>query len=79
MKKKSRLEVLRGKLQRIGEHGPIHDAMPENIAESFIAEMRFCPDCAAAAAKNWRPGMRGSLLASNDAGTGFRIGKDKVN
>jgi len=63
MKKKSRLEVLRGKLRRMGELATIHNAMPEAIAESFIAEMRFCPDCAGAAARNWRPGMRGSLLA----------------
>jgi len=79
MKKKSRLEVLRGKLRRMGELAPIHDEMPENIAASFIAEMRICPDCAAAAARNWRPGSPGSLLAADDVVAAFRIGKDSVN
>jgi hypothetical protein len=56
--KKSRLEILRGKLRRMGETAAIRDDMPEDVAESFIAELQFCPDCGADAAKNWRPDNR---------------------
>jgi hypothetical protein len=60
--KKSRLEILRGKLRRMGETAAIRDDMPEDVAESFIAELQLCPDCAAAAAKNWRPDNRNEQL-----------------
>lgn len=58
MKKKSRLEILRSKIARSGIDVVIRDDMPEDVAASFIAEMRLCPDCAAAAAQHWKPGPK---------------------
>lgn len=62
-KRKSRLEILRGKVQRaLGPGHTVRDDMPEEIAESFIAEMRFCcDDCGARAATHWTPGQRGGF------------------
>lgn len=58
MKKKSRLEILRGKLKRMGESDDVHPAMPDEVAEAFLAELQFDPDCGAIAARSWRPGKR---------------------
>ena len=58
MKKKSRLEILRGKLKKMGECDEVHPEMPEDVAEAFIAELRFDPDCGAIAARTWRPDHR---------------------
>ena len=58
MKKKSRLEILRGKLKRMGECDDVHPEMPEEVAEAFIAELRFDPDVGAIAARAWRPDHR---------------------
>lgn len=58
MKKKSKVEILRGKLKRIGESDDIHPDMPEDVADSFLAELRFDPDCGAIAALSWRPDNR---------------------
>ena len=53
--RKSRLEVLRGKLKRAGFTEPIRDDLPEDVAASLIAEMWLCPCCAAAGAARWQP------------------------
>lgn len=58
MTKKSRVEILQGKLRRMGESDALHPEMPEEVAEAFIAELRFDPCCAAMAAHNWRPDNR---------------------
>lgn len=56
--RKTKLEILRGKLQRSGFTDPIRDDMPEEVAASFLAEMTLWPDCAAAAAREWAPDDR---------------------
>lgn len=56
--RKSKLEILRGRLRRAGFSDPIRDDMPEDVAAAFLFEMNLCPDCAAAAASNWRPDQR---------------------
>ena len=50
---KRRVDVLRKRLEK--KVGPVNisDNMPDRVAERFLAEMRFCPDCAAAAAQRW--------------------------
>ena len=53
--KKSRLEILRGKLEKSGIRVALRDDMPEDVAALFIREMLVCPDCAGAAAQNWTP------------------------
>ncbi len=58
MKKKSRVEILRGKLKRMGESDDIDPEMPEDVADSFLAELRFDPDCGAIAARSWRSDNR---------------------
>jgi hypothetical protein len=58
MKKRSKVEILRGKLRRLGVSDEVHTGMPEDVAGSFIAELRFCPDTGAIAARNWRPDHR---------------------
>lgn len=68
MKKKSRLEVLRGKIARAGLRVTIRDDMPEEIAESFLGEMRLCLDCAAAGAAQWSPGRKGGVVITAAAG-----------
>jgi hypothetical protein len=77
MKKKSRLEILRGKIARQGIKVTIRDDMPEEVAASFIAEMTLCPDCAAAAAQNWEPGTPRMLSADFFAALGGA--DDEVN
>ena len=56
--RKSRVEILRGKLRRMGECDEIHPAMTEEVAESFIAELQLDPDVGAIAARDWRPDHR---------------------
>lgn len=58
MKKKSRVEILRGKLRRMGESDDVHPEMPEEVASSFLAHVRFDPDCGAIAARSWSPTNR---------------------
>lgn len=58
MKKKSRVEILRGKLRRMGESDAIHPEMPDDVADIFLAHVRFDPDCAAIAARSWSPAHR---------------------
>ncbi len=58
MRKKSRVEILRGKLTRMGESSDIHPDMPDDVADAFLAHLRFDPDCAAIAARTWRPDHR---------------------
>lgn len=58
MKKKSRMEILRGRLRRMGESDDLHPDMPDDVAETFLAHLRFDPDCGAIAARNWRPDRR---------------------
>lgn len=58
MKKKSRVEILRGKLKRMGESDDIDPEMPEEVADSFLAELRFDPDCGAIAARSWHSNNR---------------------
>jgi hypothetical protein len=56
--KKSRVEILRGKLKKMGESDEIDSSMPEDVADCFLAELRFDPDCGAIAARSWRPHNR---------------------
>jgi hypothetical protein len=56
--KKSRVEILRGKLRRMGESDELHPAMPDDVADSFLAELRLDPDVGAIAARSWRPDNR---------------------
>ncbi len=58
MKKKSRVEILRGKLRRMGESDAIHPAMPEDVAEAFLAHVRFDPCVGPIAARDWSPEHR---------------------
>jgi hypothetical protein len=53
--RKSRVEILRGKLRRMGETSELHPEMPDEVAESFLAELRFDPNVGAIAARSWRP------------------------
>lgn len=56
--RKSRTEILRGKLLRMGESDLLHPDMPDDVADAFIAHLRFDPDCGAIAARAWRPDHR---------------------
>jgi hypothetical protein len=68
--KKLRVEILRGKLARLNVKGTISSDMPEEVAAGFLAEMRLCPDCAAAAAVHWCPdGKRTKGLIALDRRT----------
>lgn len=58
MKKKSRVEILRGKLRRMGESDDVHPDMPEDVAEVFIAHLRFDPCVGPKIARDWRPDRR---------------------
>ena len=56
--KKSRIEILKGKLRRMGESDAIHPDMPEDVAESFISHLSFDPDVGPIMARDWRPDHR---------------------
>jgi len=58
MKRKSRVEILRGKLRRMGERDDIHPEMPEDVAEAFVAHLRFDPCVGPIMARDWRPDHR---------------------
>ncbi|HEX7705900.1 MAG TPA: hypothetical protein VF701_05515 [Thermoanaerobaculia bacterium] len=58
MKKKSRVEILRGKLRRMGESDDIHPEMTEDAADAFLAEIRFNPCGGPIAARAWSPSHR---------------------
>lgn len=58
MKKKSRVEILRGKMRRMGESDEVHPEMTAEVADSFLAQIRFDPDCGAIAARSWSPSKR---------------------
>ena len=53
--RKSRVEILRGKLRRMEESDELHPEMPDDVADSFLAELRLDPDVGAIAARSWRP------------------------
>ena len=42
----------------MGESDDVHPEMPEDVADSFLAHVRFDPDCGAIAARMWSPSHR---------------------
>lgn len=42
----------------MGESDDISSEMPEDVADLFLPDLRFDPDCGAIAARSWRPDHR---------------------
>ena len=55
MRRQRRIDLLRSRIKKLGIRLKVRDDMPEEVAASFLAEMKVCPDCAAAAANAWMP------------------------
>lgn len=56
--KKSRVEILKGKLRRMGESDALHPEMPDDVANAFLAELQLDPEDGPVAARKWRPDNR---------------------